>query len=105
MSGITPDQTTKEKLIMALGNVAGVAAIDENVRAKKFEPEAVVYTVKKGDTLWGIAAAHHGDGSKCMTIFDANRPMLKDPDKSIQAKPCAFRRNPKAQPRDVADAA
>jgi nucleoid-associated protein YgaU len=81
VSGTTPDQATKEKLVMALGNVAGVAAVDENVSATKAEPEAVIYTVKKGDTLWGIAAAHYGNGSKYMKIFEANRPMLKDPDK------------------------
>jgi nucleoid-associated protein YgaU len=81
VSGTTRDQATKEKVVMALGNVAGVAAVDENVKAKKSEPEAVIYTVKKGDTLWGIATAHYGNGSKYMKIFEANRPMLKDPDK------------------------
>ena len=30
------------------------------------------YTVKKGDTLWKIAAAHYGDGRKWKQIVDAN---------------------------------
>jgi nucleoid-associated protein YgaU len=42
-----------------------------------------MYTVKKGDTLWGIAKAHHGEGAKYHAIFEANRPMLKDPDKDL----------------------
>ena len=81
VSGSTPDQATKEKLVVALGNVAGVAAVDESVTADKPEPEAVIYVVKKGDTLSAIAKAHYGKASKYMAIFEANRPMLKDPDK------------------------
>ena len=81
VSGSTPDQATKEKLVVALGNVAGVAAVDESVAAEKAEPEAVIYVVKKGDTLSAIAQKHYGRASKYMKIFEANRPMLKDPDK------------------------
>ena len=81
VSGATPDQATKEKLVVALGNVAGVAAVDENVTAEQAEPEAVIYVVKKGDTLSAIAQKHYGKASKYTKIFEANRPMLKDPDK------------------------
>ena len=81
VSGSAPDQATKEKLVVALGNVAGVAAVDESVTAEKAEAEAVIYVVRKGDTLSAIAQKHYGKASKYMTIFEANRPMLKDPDK------------------------
>lgn len=30
------------------------------------------YTVKRGDTLWHIAATHYGDGKKWKEIADAN---------------------------------
>ena len=30
------------------------------------------YTIKKGDTLWAIAASHYGDGKKWHEIADAN---------------------------------
>jgi len=30
------------------------------------------YTIKKGDTLWQIAATHYGDGKKWREIADAN---------------------------------
>ena len=41
------------------------------------------YVVKKGDTLWTIAARSDvlGDGSKWRRIYDANRDQLKDPDR------------------------
>ena len=81
VSGSAPDQATKEKLVLALGNVAGVAAVEESVTVRAAGTEAVMYTVTKGDTLWAIAKAHYGEGSKYNAIFEANRPMLKDPDK------------------------
>jgi nucleoid-associated protein YgaU len=39
------------------------------------------YTVKPGDTLWGIAQSYYGDGAKYPVIFDANRDLLHDPNK------------------------
>jgi len=37
--------------------------------------------VFKGDTLTAIAKAHYGDPMKYPVIFEANGPMLTDPDK------------------------
>ncbi len=50
------------------------------------EPEAAAeggrtYTVQPGDTLWKIAQEMYGNGSKYMKIFEANKPMLENPDK------------------------
>lgn len=81
VSGSTADQASKEKLLLALGNVAGVATVDDEVTSAVVEPEAVIYVVKKGDTLSAIAKAQYGAASKYMAIFEANKPMLKDPDK------------------------
>lgn len=39
------------------------------------------YTVEKGDTLSGIAKKMYGNANKYPQIFEANMPMLKDPDK------------------------
>jgi nucleoid-associated protein YgaU len=46
----------------------------------KTEPPAVFYTVVKGDTLSKIAQQHYGSANKYPLIFEANKPMLKDPD-------------------------
>jgi len=42
---------------------------------------SVFYTVQKGDTLSKIAQQHYGSAAKYMAIFEANRPMLEDPDR------------------------
>jgi nucleoid-associated protein YgaU len=42
---------------------------------------AQVHEVVKGDTLGKIAAQYYGDASLYMTIFEANKNQLKDPNK------------------------
>jgi len=91
LGGVAKDQATKEKAILIAGNVEGIAAVnadqlvtmqqisDENVRAEEsYEP--VFYTIKKGDTLWGIAQDFYKDGSKYPLIVEANIEVIKDPD-------------------------
>ena len=43
------------------------------------EPEKQFYTVKKGDYLSKIAKEVYGNANKYNIIFEANKPMLKDP--------------------------
>ena len=45
------------------------------------EPEAQYHTVVRGDTLGEIAKTFYGNTMKYRVIFDANKPMLTDPDK------------------------
>lgn len=45
------------------------------------QTNSTFYTVEKGDTLSKIAKQHYGDANKYHQIFEANKPMLKDPDK------------------------
>ena len=40
-----------------------------------------IYVVQSGDTLSKISKHYYGDGNKYMRIFEANRDLLKDPDK------------------------
>lgn len=44
-------------------------------------PAETTYTVQAGDTLSKIAKQFYGDANKYMVIFEANKDMLKDPDK------------------------
>jgi len=55
--------------------------VDDQVDVEAPAPAAKLYTVKSGDTLGAIAKAHYGNASKYPVIFEANQPMLKDPNK------------------------
>ena len=78
--GKTPTQEMREKIVLAVGNTGGIARVDDRLEVVKPEPEAVYYTVKSGDTLSKIAKTHYSDAMKYPVIFEANRPMLEDPD-------------------------
>ena len=77
IKGHPKDQETREKVILAVGNVAGVAEVEDEATG----PEPRFHTVEKGESLWKIAEATLGEGSRYMEIFEANKPMLTDPDK------------------------
>ena len=78
--GKVSDQATRERVILALGNVQGVARVDDRIEVAEPAPEAVLYTVQSGDSLSKISLAHYGDAMKYMVIFEANQPMLENPD-------------------------
>ncbi len=82
VSGEAADQTTKERVILAVGNVEGVGEVDEELTvASGGDSDSSMYMVEPGDTLWAIATAAYGDGNRYPEIFEANKPMLEDPDK------------------------
>ncbi|MDU8927436.1 peptidoglycan-binding protein LysM [Alisedimentitalea sp. MJ-SS2] len=66
----------REKVILAVGNVDGVAEVED----ESDEP-ANFHTVEKGDTLSAIAKKTLGSASRYPEIFEANKPMLSHPDK------------------------
>jgi nucleoid-associated protein YgaU len=79
--GVAKDQATREKAILAAGNVHGVAGVDDNMTVDLSQPPAQFYTVVKGDTLSKIAKQFYGDANDYPRIFEANKPMLSHPDK------------------------
>ena len=79
--GVAADQETKEKVILAAGNVAGVAAVQDMMTVDRSAPEAQFYSVVSGDTLSKIAKQFYGNANDYMRIFEANKPMLTHPDK------------------------
>lgn len=72
------DRETMEKLILAVGNIEGISKVEADM-PEDAEPQ--FHTVAKGETLSAIAKEYLGDASKYHAIFEANRPMLSDPDK------------------------
>jgi nucleoid-associated protein YgaU len=79
--GQVDDQAEREKVVLAVGNVIGIAHVDDRMETKKKEPEATFHTVQKGETLGKIAQQHYGAAAKYPLIFEANKPMLTDPNK------------------------
>ncbi|MBC6981050.1 LysM and BON domain-containing protein [Caulobacter sp. 17J80-11] len=107
IKGIADSQSEREKAILIVGNVKGVEKVDDDIRIAaptaaqvrtavpqtnpqagaaaapppRIEPESQFYTVKPGDTLSAIAQQFYGSANKYQAIFEANRPMLSDPNK------------------------
>ena len=105
LTGVVKDQSIFEKAIIAVGNTLGISKVEAGelkivapdsglkldgnvdmtalVKASTPAKEPTFYTVKKGDNLSKIAEAQYGKGkaSKYTVIFEANKPMLKHPDK------------------------
>jgi nucleoid-associated protein YgaU len=80
--GTAPDQATREKIVLCCGNVSSVAKVDDQLTvAQASEPPATFHTVEKGDTLSKIAQQAYGNANQYNKIFEANRPMLSDPNK------------------------
>ena len=79
--GKAASEAERENAILVLGNTQGVSRVVDEMTVGAPAPEAKFYTVLKGDTLSKIAKAQYGDAMKYPTIFEANRPMLADPDK------------------------
>lgn len=92
----------KEKAILAAGNIRGVEKVDDRIKIGSppgagaaaaaaaatapepepaEQPDSTFYTVKSGDTLSKIAREAYGSAAKYPVIFEANKPMLTDPDR------------------------
>ena len=85
VTGDVPDEATRQKLAMIVGNVKYIEAVDDSgltgggqTQAQARKPK--VHEVQSGDTLSSIAKQHLGDVNAYRKIFEANRPMLSDPD-------------------------
>lgn len=80
LAGAAPSQSVREKIILAAGNVLGIVSVEETIEAPDAK-EPVFHTVAKGENLWKISEKYLGLGAKYMEIFEANKPMLSDPEK------------------------
>jgi nucleoid-associated protein YgaU len=81
ITGKANDTAEKERAILVLGNTKGVAKVNDQITiATQAQPASQFYEVKSGDTLSKIATQFYGGPNKYSAIFEANKPMLKDPD-------------------------
>jgi hypothetical protein len=83
LSGSAPTAADVDKIVRAVDTAKGVARVENNIVAVNANVESKFYTVQRGDTLWKIAESHygHGKGGRYKEIFEANRELLRDPDK------------------------
>ena len=105
VSGTIATEADRPRILEVLSGIDGIGKVDDHMLVAKPmpepqpapaaepEPEAAEaapensdeggrsYTVVSGDSLWKIAEAMYGNGSKYPKIFDANRDILDDPDK------------------------
>ncbi|CAL2082668.1 Potassium binding protein Kbp [Tenacibaculum sp. 190524A05c] len=86
ITGEAVDLATKEKVVLVVGNTEGIATVEDNMTVAEVEEiaeeeMAQFHTVVSGDTLGKIAKEFYGDAMKYPVIFEANKPMLKHPDR------------------------
>ncbi|SFK11180.1 peptidoglycan-binding protein LysM [Methylocapsa palsarum] len=83
LSGSALSTEEAEKIALAIGNSVGVSKVQNDLVAANAITESKFYTVVSGDTLWKIAETEYGKGhgAKYTLIFEANKPLLSDPDK------------------------
>ena len=55
--------------------------MDNQIEVVVKQSESKYLTVVEGDWLSKIAKTYYGDATKFDVIFEANKPMLSDPDK------------------------
>lgn len=88
--GTVASQAEREKIVLAAGNVQGIAQVEDQLKvaapaattaSAATEAPAQFYTVVKGDTLSRISRQFYGSAQKYNRIFEANRPLLKHPDR------------------------
>ena len=79
MKGKALDQETREKIILAAGNVDGIEEVEDAMEGSS--EGTVFHTVEKDGTLSAIAQKTMGSANKYHAIFEANKPMLTHPDK------------------------
>lgn len=91
LTGSVETTADKNRIIVTAGNVEGISRVEDRLSVKEKavaaepekepEPEKQFYTVVAGDTLSKIAKQVYGNANKYPVIFEANKPMLKHPDK------------------------
>lgn len=79
--GVAADQATREKVLLTIGNTKGIASVDDKMTTAVQEPEAQFHTVASGESLSLIAKKYYGNAMKYTKIFEANKPLLSNPDK------------------------
>lgn len=80
VKGKAKDQCSKEKIVLILGNIKGIATVDDQMSVDHEVLESKFHTVAKDDNLNKIAQHYYGNANKFIKVLEANMPMLKTSD-------------------------
>jgi nucleoid-associated protein YgaU len=81
VKGEAVSQEMKEKIILAVGNVEGIGGVNDEASTRMAGRASRFHTVASGDSLSAISKTYYGTWKLYPEIFEANKPMLSDPDK------------------------
>ena len=82
ISGEAKSAEALEKAVLMAGNVKGVSEVrSDDVTAPAATEKVEYYEIVSGDTLSAVAQKYYGKASAYTRIFEANREVIKDPDK------------------------
>ena len=70
-----------EKAVLLAGNVEGVEKVMAVTVKEPDVPKVEYYEIVAGDSLSKIAKKFYGDAMQYPRLFEANREVIKDPDK------------------------
>ena len=82
LSGEAESAEALEKAVLMAGNVKGVSEVrSDGVTAPAATEKIEYYVIVSGDTLSAVSKKYYGKSSAYMRIFEANREVIKDPNK------------------------
>ncbi|HXK56549.1 MAG: peptidoglycan-binding protein LysM [Gammaproteobacteria bacterium] len=82
ITGAADSPEAMEKAVLMAGNIKGVSEVKADaVTVPASAPKAEYYVIKSGDTLSKLAKKYYGNAKDYPRIFEANREVIKDPDK------------------------
>ena len=82
ISGAADNPEALEKAVLMAGNIKGVGEVKaDGVQVPQTGTKVEYYVIESGDTLSKLAKKYYGNAMDYPKIFEANREVIKDPDK------------------------
>ncbi|MFD7711622.1 BON domain-containing protein [Streptomyces sp. NPDC059785] len=84
VTGDAAIQEQKEKILLALGNVAGVSEVEDRVDVGQEGITPRFVTVREGESLADLAERVYGDTEATGKLLKANHPLLTCPEDAFE---------------------
>ena len=82
ITGDADSPEAMEKAVLMAGNIKGVGEVKaDEVKVPEAGSKAEYHVIESGDTLSALAKKYYGNAMDYPKIFEANREVIKDPDK------------------------